>query len=54
VFVLSDHRDFTDTETETLDERVDERVRLGPEPLHADHAITVAHNYLDTDGYQGY
>jgi tRNA (pseudouridine54-N1)-methyltransferase len=27
------------------------RVSLGPERIHADHAIVVAHNYLDTDGY---
>lgn len=54
VFVLSDHRDFTDRETELLAERADVRVRLGPKRLHADHAITVAHNWLDTDGYARY
>jgi tRNA (pseudouridine54-N1)-methyltransferase len=53
-FVLSDHRDFTAREAELLTERADRRVRLGPERLHADHAITVAHNWLDTDGYAQY
>ncbi|WP_255150856.1 tRNA (pseudouridine(54)-N(1))-methyltransferase TrmY [Halorarius halobius] len=53
-FVLSDHRDFADREADLLAERADARVRLGPERLHADHAITVAHNWLDTDGYSRY
>ena len=52
VFVLSDHRDFTDAETAVLENVVDRRIRLGPELLHADQAITVAHHYLDTDGYE--
>ncbi|GGJ05082.1 tRNA (pseudouridine(54)-N(1))-methyltransferase TrmY [Halobellus salinus] len=51
LFVLSDHRDFTDSESSLLASTADERLRLGPEVLHADHAITVAHNYLDTEGY---
>jgi tRNA (pseudouridine54-N1)-methyltransferase len=54
LFVLSDHRDFTDREASLLADAADERVRLGPEILHADHAITVAHNYLDTRGYTTY
>jgi tRNA (pseudouridine54-N1)-methyltransferase len=54
LFVLSDHTDFTDSEAATLAAAADERVRLGPELLHADHAITVAHNYLDTDGFARY
>ena len=54
VFVLSDHREFTDAEAEVLGSVADERVSLGPEALHADQAITVAHNYLDTDGYTEY
>jgi tRNA (pseudouridine54-N1)-methyltransferase len=54
LFVLSDHHDFTDAEARLLDEVADQRVRLGPELLHADHAITVAHNYLDTEGYSHY
>jgi tRNA (pseudouridine54-N1)-methyltransferase len=53
-FVLSDHRDFTDTEEQLLETEADARVRLGPRALHADHAITVAHNYLDTAGYTEY
>ena len=53
-FVLSDHRDFTEAEAATLEGAVDERVSLGPEAVHADHAITIAHNYLDTDGYATY
>jgi tRNA (pseudouridine54-N1)-methyltransferase len=52
VFVLSDHHDFTDEERETLADHTDRRLSLGPRPLHANHAITVAHNYLDTDGFQ--
>jgi tRNA (pseudouridine54-N1)-methyltransferase len=54
VFVLSDHSDFTDREADLLADAADRRVRLGPEALHADHAITVAHNYLDTDGFVEY
>jgi tRNA (pseudouridine54-N1)-methyltransferase len=54
VFVCSDHHDFTDEETDLLAGRADLRLRLGPRALHADHAITVAHNYLDTDGYRSY
>jgi tRNA (pseudouridine54-N1)-methyltransferase len=54
VFVLSDHRDFTDEEAELLAERADERVTLGPERLHADQAITVGNNWLDTAGYSRY
>ncbi|QHS18209.1 tRNA (pseudouridine(54)-N(1))-methyltransferase TrmY [Halopenitus persicus] len=54
VFVLSDHRDFTADERGTLADVAERRVRLGPKTLHADHAITVAHNWLDTDGYASY
>jgi tRNA (pseudouridine54-N1)-methyltransferase len=54
VFVLSDHHDFTDAETATLADCADLRLRLGPRALHADHAITIAHNYLDTGGYRMY
>jgi len=54
VFVLSDHREFTAAEADLLAERADERVRLGPERLHADQAITVAHNWLDTEGFTRY
>jgi len=54
VFVLSDDRDFTAEETDRLSSVADRRVRLGPTRLHADQAITVAHNYLDTDGFRTY
>ncbi|NHX35263.1 MULTISPECIES: tRNA (pseudouridine(54)-N(1))-methyltransferase TrmY [Halolamina] len=54
LFVLSDHHDFADAETELLRDEADQRVRVGPERLHADHTITVAHNYLDTEGYTRY
>jgi len=54
VFVLSDHHDFTDREADLLADHAARRVSLGPERLHADHAITVAHNYLDTGGFERY
>ncbi|MGB9954472.1 MULTISPECIES: tRNA (pseudouridine(54)-N(1))-methyltransferase TrmY [unclassified Haloarcula] len=54
VFVLSDHHDFRDEEAALLADRADERVSLGPRALHADHSITVAHNYLDTAGFEQY
>jgi tRNA (pseudouridine54-N1)-methyltransferase len=54
VFVLSDHEDFTDEEAVVLAEHSDKRVRVSPEILHADHTITVAHNYLDTQGFSEY
>ncbi|WP_129112846.1 tRNA (pseudouridine(54)-N(1))-methyltransferase TrmY [Halegenticoccus tardaugens] len=54
LFVLSDHHDFAADEAAFLSEAADERIRLGPKRLHADHAITVAHNYLDTAGYETY
>ena len=54
VFVLSDHHDFREAEAERLAAAADRRVRVGPELLHADHTITVAHNWLDTGGYGEY
>jgi len=54
VFVLSDHHDFTKEEATLLSDTADARVSLSPRALHADHAITVAHNYLDTDGFSSY
>ncbi|GGM33196.1 tRNA (pseudouridine(54)-N(1))-methyltransferase TrmY [Haloarcula argentinensis] len=54
VFVLSDHHDFRDEEAALLVDHADERVSLGPKALHADHSITVAHNYLDTAGFEQY
>jgi tRNA (pseudouridine54-N1)-methyltransferase len=53
-FVLSDHREFSDAERALLDRHADARVSLGPEALHANHAIVVAHNFLDTGGYRAY
>ncbi|MFW5956463.1 MAG: tRNA (pseudouridine(54)-N(1))-methyltransferase TrmY, partial [Halorhabdus sp.] len=54
VFVLSDHLDFTDEEQSLLDELGADQIRLGPVAIHADQAITIAQNYLDTDGYERY
>lgn len=53
-FVLSDHHSFSSEERDFLEAQGATRVSLGPVPLHADQAITVAHNYLDTAGYQTY
>jgi len=46
-FVLSDHRAFTEAERALLDEVADATLSLGPETLHTDQAIAVAHNWLD-------
>jgi tRNA (pseudouridine54-N1)-methyltransferase len=54
VFVLSDHEDFAESEASLLADAADECVRLGPTRLHADHAVTVAHHYLDTAGYTNF
>lgn len=54
VFVLSDHLNFTDPEGRVLAEVASERVSLGPRRLHGSQAITVAHNWLDTDGYRSW
>ncbi|ERG95489.1 tRNA (pseudouridine(54)-N(1))-methyltransferase TrmY [Haloquadratum walsbyi] len=54
LFVLSDHHSFTDDEIERLSDVTEYQIRLGPMILHADHAITVTHNYLDTNGYETY
>lgn len=54
LFVLSDHHDFSDAERQRLDDAADRRVRVGPKRLHADHTITVTHNYLDTNGFLSY
>ena len=54
VFVLSDHNEFTDAERTSLDDVADRRLSLGPRAVHADHAIVVAHNYLDTNGFSDY
>jgi len=54
VFVLSDHNDFTDEESSLLADIADRRVRIGPKRVHADHTVSVVHNWLDTDGYASY
>ena len=54
IFVLSDHNDFTPAESSLLAAERDRRVRVGPERIHADHAVSVVHNWLDTDGYTSY
>ena len=54
VFVFSDHNDFTADEAATISATAEHRIRVGPELLHADHTITVVHNWLDTDGYASY
>jgi len=53
-FVLSDHEEFTEGEADLLARRADARVSLGPEALHANHAIVVAQNFLETGGYRAY
>lgn len=53
LFVLSNHRDLHPDDADALAEARDENISLGPERLHADHAITVAHNWLDTGGFNG-
>ena len=52
VFVLSDHREFSAAEREELAGAAADRLSLGPRLLHADQAVTVAHNWLDTRGYR--
>lgn len=54
LFVLSDHHSFTNDESDQLNDVTEHQVRVGPVILHADHAITIAHNYLDTSGYEKY
>ncbi|MDY6769085.1 MAG: tRNA (pseudouridine(54)-N(1))-methyltransferase TrmY [Candidatus Nanohaloarchaea archaeon] len=54
MFVLSDHRPFTDEDEAELGRHDATRASLGPEPIHTDHAIAAVHNYLDTEGYATY
>lgn len=54
VFVLSDHLDFTGEEESVLQAVAEARVSLSPVWLHADHAIVIAHNWLDTEGFEQY
>lgn len=44
-FVLSDHLDFSPEELVLMEDLP--RLSLGPEVLHADHCIIIAHNELD-------
>lgn len=53
-FVISDHRDPETDEQDRLDDVLDDRLRVGPRSLHANQAITVTHNWLDTEGFQVY
>lgn len=46
-FVLSNHTDLSDEAKTTVREYADCRVSVGPNALHADHTITVVHNWLD-------
>lgn len=50
VFVLSDHREFTEGDARALVDA--ETVSLGPTAMHAAHAVSVVHHFLDTGGYE--
>ena len=52
VFVVSDHRDFSEGDLEAVEEDGALSVSLGPVALHADHATAVAHNWCDTGGWR--
>ncbi|AWB26256.1 tRNA (pseudouridine(54)-N(1))-methyltransferase TrmY [Halococcoides cellulosivorans] len=52
VIVCSDHRSFTEADLDAIGDAP--RVSVGPRALHADQAITIAHNYGDTEGYERY
>jgi tRNA (pseudouridine54-N1)-methyltransferase len=54
VFVLSDHRDFTEEESTLMASVADSMVSVGPTVIHADHTTAVVQNWLDTDGYTRY
>ncbi len=54
LFVLSDHHDFGSDDRQAVAEYDPRALSLGPVTLHADQAITVAHNWLDTDGFRRY
>ena len=54
VFVLSDHHDFASEEADAIADRAERRLRVGPKRLHADHTVTVVHNWLDTGGHASY
>ncbi|MFB6104817.1 MAG: tRNA (pseudouridine(54)-N(1))-methyltransferase TrmY [Halobacteriaceae archaeon] len=50
-FVLSDHVEFSEDEQATVAAVADETVCLSPKVVHTDHAVTLSHHWLDTDGY---
>lgn len=54
VFVLSDHREFSDEDETILVDHRDRRLSVGPAAIHANQAISVVHNWLDTDGFDSY
>ena len=46
-FVISDHVNFSDEEMMLIDMYSSAKVSIGPLSYHADHCITVVHNWLD-------
>jgi tRNA (pseudouridine54-N1)-methyltransferase len=50
VFVLSNHNSLAEADAEVVAQYADRRVSLGPEAVHADHAIAVANNWIDLAG----
>jgi len=56
VFVLSDHNDFAPAERDPARGPcgAPRTRRSRATPLHADHTVSVVHNWLDTDGYESY
>lgn len=53
-YIVSDHLEFTERDRSVMEDRVVNTLSLSPRRLHADHAITIVHNYHDTDGYTRY
>lgn len=53
-FFLADHRGFSSTDRSQLQNTSAGTIRVGPRSLHADHTITIVHNWLDTNGYTSY
>lgn len=51
-FILSDHNDFAESENRLFSDS--KRISLGAELLHADQAVAVANNWLDTEGFNNY
>lgn len=54
VFVVAGHEGFSPEAAGVVEAAAAGRVRVGPVSLHADQAITVVHNYLDTDEHTAY